>query len=85
VISGPDVIIRWLLRSIPPAPRRCVSPQLAVSLQLLRRDHCIVVPVIDDDGRQPRDGVRHGAHGRHRKTPTDDADATARDVYEEAL
>jgi N-methylhydantoinase B len=84
VISGPDLISRWLVR---------MHPQLRRGDAFLHNspyhgnshagDHCIVVPVIDDDGvhRATAFVKAHMADIGNSEPTT--MTATARDVYEE--
>src|SRR3984957_11040171 len=84
VISGPDVIRRWLPR-FHPNPRRGDafihnSPYHGNSHA---GDHCIVVPVIDDDGRQRATAVVKAHMADIGNSEPTTLMATARDVYEE--
>ncbi|HEY2180872.1 MAG TPA: hydantoinase B/oxoprolinase family protein [Solirubrobacteraceae bacterium] len=84
VISGPDVISRWL-RRFHPNPRRGDafihnSPYHGNSHA---GDHCIVVPVIDDDGRQRATAVVKAHMADIGNSEPTTLMATARDVYEE--
>jgi N-methylhydantoinase B len=84
VISGPDVISRWL-RRFHPRPRRGDafihnSPYHGNSHA---GDHCIVVPVIDDDGRQRATAVVKAHMADIGNSEPTTLMATARDVYEE--
>lgn len=84
VISGPDVISRWL-REFHPHPRRGDafihnSPYHGNSHA---GDHCIVVPVIDDDGRQRATAVVKAHMADIGNSEPTTLMATARDVYEE--
>jgi N-methylhydantoinase B len=84
VISGPDVISRWL-RRFHPHPRRGDafihnSPYHGNSHA---GDHCIVVPVIDDDGRQRATAFVKAHMADIGNSEPTTLMATARDVYEE--
>jgi N-methylhydantoinase B len=84
VISGPDVISRWL-RRFHPRPRRGDafihnSPYHGNSHA---GDHCIVVPVIDDDGRQRATAIVKAHMADIGNSEPTTLMATARDVYEE--
>jgi N-methylhydantoinase B len=84
VISGPDVISRWL-RRFHPNPRRGDafihnSPYHGNSHA---GDHCIIVPVIDDDGRQRATAVVKAHMADIGNSEPTTLMATARDVYEE--
>jgi N-methylhydantoinase B len=84
VISGPDVISRWL-RRFHPHPRRGDafihnSPYHGNSHA---GDHCIVVPVIDDDGRQRATAIVKAHMADIGNSEPTTLMATARDVYEE--
>jgi N-methylhydantoinase B len=84
VISGPDVISRWL-REFHPDPRRGQafihnSPYHGNSHA---GDHCIVVPVIDDEGRQRATAVVKAHMADIGNSEPTTLMATARDVYEE--
>jgi N-methylhydantoinase B len=84
VISGPDVISRWL-REFHPQPRRGQafihnSPYHGNSHA---GDHCIVVPVIDDEGRQRATAIVKAHMADIGNSEPTTLMATARDVYEE--
>ncbi len=84
VISGPDVISRWL-REWHPQPRRGDafihnSPYHGNSHA---GDHCIVVPVIDDEGRQRATAVVKAHMADIGNSEPTTLMATSRDVYEE--
>jgi N-methylhydantoinase B len=84
VISGPDVISRWL-RRFHPRPRRGDafihnSPYHGNSHA---GDHCIVVPVIDDDGHQRATALVKAHMADIGNSEPTTLMATARDVYEE--
>jgi N-methylhydantoinase B len=84
VISGPDVISRWL-REFHPRPRRGQafihnSPYHGNSHA---GDHCIVVPVIDDEGRQRATAIVKAHMADIGNSEPTTLMATARDVYEE--
>jgi N-methylhydantoinase B len=84
VISGPDVISRWL-RQWHPHPRRGEafihnSPYHGNSHA---GDHCIVVPVIDDQGKQRATAVVKAHMADIGNSEPTTLMATARDVYEE--
>jgi N-methylhydantoinase B len=84
VISGPDVISRWL-RKFHPHPRRGDafihnSPYHGNSHA---GDHCIVVPVIDDEGRQRATAIVKAHMADIGNSEPTTLMATARDVYEE--
>jgi N-methylhydantoinase B len=84
VISGPDVISRWL-RHFHPQPRRGQafihnSPYHGNSHA---GDHCIVVPVIDDEGRQRATAIVKAHMADIGNSEPTTLMATARDVYEE--
>jgi N-methylhydantoinase B len=84
VISGPDVISRWL-RHFHPQPRRGQafihnSPYHGNSHA---GDHCIVVPVIDDEGRQRATAIVKAHMADIGNSEPTTLMATPRDVYEE--
>ncbi|HEY1451150.1 MAG TPA: hydantoinase B/oxoprolinase family protein [Solirubrobacteraceae bacterium] len=84
VISGPDVISRWL-RKWHPQPRRGDafihnSPYHGNSHA---GDHCIVVPVIDDQGRQRATAIVKAHMADIGNSEPTTLMATSRDVYEE--
>lgn len=84
VISGPDVISRWL-RKWHPQPRRGDafihnSPYHGNSHA---GDHCIVVPVIDDEGRQRATAIVKAHMADIGNSEPTTLMATSRDVYEE--
>ncbi len=84
VISGPDVISRWL-REFHPRPRRGDafihnSPYHGNSHA---GDYCIVVPVLDDEGRQRATVVVKAHMADIGNSEPTTLMATPRDVYEE--
>ncbi|MGE5408925.1 MAG: hydantoinase B/oxoprolinase family protein [Syntrophothermus sp.] len=84
VISGPDMISRWLRRFHPdPARGDAYLHNSPYHGNSHAADHCILIPVIDDDGK-PRATAVVKAHmadiGNSEPTTLT---ATARDVYEE--
>jgi N-methylhydantoinase B len=84
VISGPDVISRWL-REFHPRPRRGDafihnSPYHGNSHA---GDYCIVVPVLDDEGRQRATAVVKAHMADIGNSEPTTLMATPRDVYEE--
>ncbi len=84
VICGPDLISRWL-REFHPRPRRGDafihnSPYHGNSHA---GDHCIVVPVLDDEGRQRATAVVKAHMADIGNSEPTTLMATPRDVYEE--
>jgi N-methylhydantoinase B len=84
VISGPDVISRWL-REFHPRPRRGDafihnSPYHGNSHA---GDYCIVVPVLDDEGRQRATAIVKAHMADIGNSEPTTLMATPRDVYEE--
>ena len=84
VISGPDMISRWLLELHPKLKRGDAfihnSPYHGNSHA---GDHCIVVPVIDEDGRHRATAIVKAHMADIGNSEPTTLTATARDVYEE--
>jgi N-methylhydantoinase B len=84
VISGPDLISRWLVQMHPQLERGEAfihnSPYHGNSHA---GDHCIIVPVIDDEGRHRATALVKAHMADIGNSEPTTLTATARDVYEE--
>jgi N-methylhydantoinase B len=84
VISGPDTISRWLRRFHPhPQPGDAFIHNSPYHGNSHAGDHCIVVPVIDGEGRQRATAVVKAHMADIGNSEPTTLMATARDVYEE--
>jgi len=84
VISGPDVISRWLREFHPrPRPGDAFIHNSPYHGNSHAGDHCIVVPVLDDEGRQRATAVVKAHMADIGNSEPTTLMATPRDVYEE--
>ena len=84
IMIGPDLMCRAVQRHHPELKRGDAflhnSPYEGNSHAA---DHCLIVPVIDDDGVAPLLRARQGASGRLRQFAADHLHGPRQDVYEE--